>query len=352
MNTKKRRIIRNTLLSIFCVILLIMVILTLLLYSRVSSMMSIKKKADGLYTMNYKKNYHLDKVLKAGITNEDELFDYICDELYFGYKIESNVQKYGCSAFSTQTPSGNNLVGRNFDLSASDTLSLYTHPKNGYKSVSSVSTDMVSVGGTDGIKATSLKGRIALLSAPYIVLDGMNEKGLSASLLDTDRPVETHMNTNKPDIIISIAIRLILDRAKTVDEAINLLKQYDINTAHGWTQHIFVSDKNGKSAIIEWWKDEMKVVDYNVCTNFRMSNPSIEGNYSGICNRFDILDNALKEKSKNTVEESMMLLQFVRQNGYGSKTNWSVVFDLDDFKAYYVVNMKYDNMYKLDPKKF
>ena len=57
----------------------------------------------------------------------------------------------------------------------------------------------------------------------------------------------------------------------------------------------------------------MKVVKYAVCTNFRMSSQVFDGNYSRQCDRFDLLDNVLKEKTKNTVEDSMKLLESVKQ---------------------------------------
>lgn len=348
----KRKVVKNILLGFFGLLLLVITITGCILGGRISSMMSIKKKADGLYTMNYKQNYHLDKALKADISDTEELYNFISKEMYFGAKLDLNLSGYACSAFTTTSPDGKVLVGRNFDLKGTDTLCLYTHPKNGFKSVSTVSTDILSVGGDNEITERSFKGRIALLASPYICVDGMNEKGVSAALLDMDNIGETHMATEKPDLIVSLAIRLILDKASNVDEAVKLLEQYDIQTAHGQTQHIYISDKTGKSVIVEWFLGKMKVVEYNVCTNFRMSKPSYEGNYSGQCDRFDKLDSALKEKNVNTVKESFSLLESVKQNGFGTYTIWSVVFNLTDFTVDYVVNMDYDHIYHLNPRKF
>lgn len=346
---KKRRIIKYTILSFFLLIMITFATFSVILHSRITSMMSIKKKGESLYTMNYKKNYHLDKALKAGITNEEELLDFICDEMFFGYKIDADFSKYGCSAFLTKTPNGDNIVCRNFDLLGTDTLSVYTNPSNGYASVSTVSTDMVGVGGKDGLKETSLKGRIALLASPYIAVDGVNEKGLSASLLDMCYG-ETHMLSDKPDIIITMAIRLLLDKAANIEEAINLLKQYNIHSAHGSTQHIFIADKSGRSVIVEWYKLEMNIVEYNCCTNFVMSEPIITS-YTGLCDRFDIIDGALKEKNINTIEESMDLLEKVKQKSSSTHTIWSVIYNLNDFSVNYCVDLNYDDMYHLNPKK-
>ena len=310
-------------------------------------MMSIKHVGADVYTMHYKQNYHLDKAIKAGLKEEADLYDFIGKEMFFGYKINVDVSRYACSAFATESPDGKKIVGRNFDYSiGSDTLCLYTHPKGGYASISTVSTDMLGVGEGSGAATKSLMGRIALLAAPYIAVDGVNEKGLSASLLD-QQDGETHMYTDKPDLIVTLAIRLLLDKTATVNEAVELLKEYDIQSAHGCTQHIFIADKSGASAIVEWAYGKMYVLDYNVCTNFRMSSPIIDGEYNGHCDRFDFLDESLKSKPKNTEEESMQLLKGALQK----HSQWSVVYNLDDFSADYVVNKDFENVYHIDAKK-
>ena len=351
MEKKRNRSIRIAALSLAGAILITVIAAGVILFGRIASMLSIRHIGGDLYTMNYHQEYHLDKALDAGIENEAELLSFICDDMLFGYQIDGNLSKYGCSAFTVPTPDGKCLAGRNLDLKGSDALCLYTHPKEGYASVSTVSTDMIAVGEGNEFATTSLLGRAALLTAPYMGLDGMNEKGLTASLLDTNDYFETHMTTDNPDITVTMAIRLLLDRAATVDEAIELLGKYDIHTGHGWTQHIFIADANGDAAVVEWFIDEMKVVRYPVCTNFRMSSKVFDGNYSGHCERFDLLDDALKRKPENTAEDAMKLLEAVRQDT-GTFTEWSVVFNLTDFSADYVVNMDYDNVYHLDPRVF
>lgn len=341
------RIIKVSLLSLATTFLITLFASSIILSTRLESMMTIKHVGADLYTMHYKKDYKLDKAIKAGLKEEDDLYKFISKEVFFGIKFKNNSFNYACSAFATENSDGDKIVGRNFDYSiGSDTLCLYTHPKGGYASISTVSTDMVAVGEGSGFATKSLTGRALLLAAPYIAVDGVNEKGLSASLLDQNDG-ETHMDTGKPKILVTLAIRLLLDKTSTVDEAINMLSKYDIQSAHGCTQHIFLSDLSGKSAIVEWHKNEMIVIDYHVCTNFRMSRTSLHGDYSKQCDRFDFLDNSLKEKQVNSEEESMVLLQGVLQK----HCQWSVVYNLTDFTADYAVNKEYDNVYHIDAKK-
>lgn len=350
---KTKKIIKITALSLAAVILVSLITAGVVLSGRIASMMSIRRVGDDLYTVNYQQDYHLDKALNAEIKNENELLRFICDDMFFGYRIEGNLQKYGCSAFLTPTPDGKYLAGRNFGLGGSDTLCLYTHPQGGYAAVATVSTDMIAVGQGNEYEPESLWGRAALLAAPYMGVDGMNEKGLTASLLDVDYG-EEHMHTDNPDLTVTMAIRLLLDRAATVEEAVELLRGYDIHTGHGWTQHIFVADANGDAAVIEWHNEKMRVTESPVCTNFRLSDKTFEGNYKGACDRFDLLDKALKEQPENTAEDSMKLLEDVRQGftEYNIFTEWSVVFHLSDFTVDYAVNMDYGTVYHLDPRAF
>lgn len=348
MKQKGKRILKITALSLAGLLAVTVLTAGIILYGRIASMLSIKHIGNDLYTMHYHQNYHLDKALAAEIKNEEDLLKFVCDDIFFGYQIDSNLSKYGCAAFFTPTPDGKYLAGRNFDLDGSDTLCLYTHPKDGYASISTVSTDMIAVGEGNDYATTSFMGRAALLAAPYMGVDGMNEKGLTASLLDTDRHSETHLTTERPDLTVSMAIRLLLDRAATVDEAIALLAQYDINTSHGWTQHIFLADANGDAAVAEWYNDEVKAVRYPVCTNFRLLEWQSEEDYEGHCNRFDVLDQSLKEKPAHTAEDSMKLLEAVKQND----TIWSAVFHLTDFSVDYAVNRDYKHVYHINPQVF
>ena len=70
---------------------------------------------------------------------------------------------------------------------------------------------------------------------------------------------ETHQQTDKPDLTTTTAIRLLLDRAATVDEAISLLRQYDMNSSIGLAHPLSLSDASGKRVVVEYVDDEMLV---------------------------------------------------------------------------------------------
>ena len=350
---KAATVLKRIFLAVSALILTIVIIAGAALGGRVMSMASIKHVGSDLYTMNFHQDYHLDKALSAGLTTEEQLLEFVCNEMFFGYGVDANLSKYACSAFITPTPDGDFIVGRNFGLGGSDTLSVYTHPKGGYASVSTVSTDIMGVGANSDIKTDDLYGRAVMLAAPYLAADGMNEKGLFAALLDID-PIEIHTDNGKPDLMTTLAVRLLIDRAATCDEAVELLSQYDMHSVHGSAQHIFIADASGRAAVVEWHKNEMKVVESPVCTNFRMSAKNLEHDKSGQCERFDLLTDALAKKKENTPDDAMKLLEAVKQEyaEYSIFTEWSIVCNLNEFTYDICLNMDYDNVYRLNPRDY
>ena len=73
-------------------------------------------------------------------------------------------------------------------------------------------------------------------------LDGMNKMGLVVADLMAGDQEETRQNTEKPDLTTTTAIRLLLDKAADVDEAIVLLGQYDMNASIGSAHRLSVAD--------------------------------------------------------------------------------------------------------------
>ena len=350
--SKAGKIVKITLLSVLGVLVAAIAAAGIILSGRIATMASVKYVGSDLYTMNFQQDYHLEKALDSNIKSESDLLRFICDDMFFGYQVDANLEKYACSAFVTKTPDGRYLGGRSFGLGGTDTICVYTHPGDGYASISTVSTDMLNVGEGNAFSTTSLEGRAALLAAPYIPMDGMNEKGLFTALLDLDMG-ETHMNTGNRDLTVTMAVRLLIDRAATVDEAIELLKNYDIHTGHGWTQHLFVGDANGDGAVIEWHKGQMKVAKSPICTNFRLTSKLAQEDPTGMCERFDILNDAIGKHPENTPDDAMDMLEAVKQEFDNNiHTEWSIVYHLTDFSMDISVDMDFDNVYHLDIKDF
>lgn len=222
---------------------------------------SIEKLGEELYSMEYTGDYGFDAFLAQGGADVDsEVANYLVTFFSRGfYKIKSDVQpgEFGCSSIYTQGEQGTIIFGRNYDWEERQIMIVHIKPEDGYESISSCCLD--SLGFSENYSPDgSMMERIQALAAIYFPLGGMNEKDLVVDLLEEDT-AETHQQTDKPDLTTTTAIRLLLDRAATVDEAISLLRQYDMNSSIGLAHPLSLSDASGKRVVVEYVDDEMLV---------------------------------------------------------------------------------------------
>ena len=104
----------------------------------------------------------------------------------------------------------------------SPALFVKTAPSNGYRSISMVNLAYIGFG--EDKLPTGLLDSFFCLAAPYVPLDGVNEKGVAVGVLLIDTE-PTNQQTEKVDITTTTAIRMILDQAATVEEALTLLRE-------------------------------------------------------------------------------------------------------------------------------
>ncbi|MBX8800784.1 linear amide C-N hydrolase [Ochrobactrum sp. MR28] len=132
--------------------------------------------------------------------------------------------------------------------------------------------------GENSIKWTSKYGSVIASGYDIATTDGMNEEGLSASVLwlvESDYP---EFNKDKPGLTIAAWAQYVLDNYATVEEAVTALKDepFTIVTdkvpgeSRLATLHLSISDASGDSAIIEYI-DGKQVIhhsrEYQVMTN-------------------------------------------------------------------------------------
>lgn len=151
---------------------------------------------------------------------------------------------FGCSTLAVESPEGERIFGRNFDWNHCDALIVKSTPDSGYASISTVNTNFI-----QGISFSSLPDKAKALIALYAPLDGMNEKGLAVSVNMISDGSTISQNTEKPDITTTTAIRLLLNKASTVDEAIELLKGYDFHASMDFMVHLAIADAGGNSVL-------------------------------------------------------------------------------------------------------
>jgi len=293
----------------------------------------IEKLENGLYAMEYSGDYGFDGFLaRGGAASDGEVADYLAAFLSRGfYKIGSDVQtgKFGCSTICTQDEHGTVFFGRNYDWTECQTMIVHTGPKDGYESISTCCLDFLGFS-EDYTPDGSMMERMQTLAAIYVPLDGMNEKGLVVADLMAGDNEETHQRTDKPDLTTTTAIRLLLDRAANVDEAIALLGQYDMNSSIGSAHHLSIADASGKSVVVEYVDGEMLVTETKVVTNHYLSNCEKQGVGSDQSHiRFDTLSACTGPAGEMDVRdmlESVAQKNYPQTEGSYEKTVWSIVY--------------------------
>jgi len=293
---------------------------------------SIEKLSDHLYSMEYEGDYGFSGFLeRGGAASSEELGTYIAEVLSGGLvHFDLAALDFGCSTISAKLPGGGYGFGRNFDWNACTAMIIKAVPPDGYASVTTANLDFLGFG--DGFAPEGFLNKIFSLAAVYAPLDGMNEKGLCVAVLTINTPEETHQNTGKPNLTTTTAIRLLLDRAASVDEAVALLEQYDMHSDLGTMHHLAISDAGGRSVVVEYIDNIMHVTETPVVTNFFLTPGDVYGAGSKTSKqRYDILSQ-LHEETNGTMGMDQIKegLRAVRHSMFvkeGKTTQWSIVYN-------------------------
>ncbi len=213
-----------------------------------------------VYTMKVKGDFYLDDfVAQGGVKSDSELIDFITGKITKGL-IPMNISdpEIACSSFTAQTPEGDVLFGRNYDFSKTNTVIVTTEANKGrHASISTVDLQFLGIDVDSDVGG--LVDKIICLAAPYAPLDGINDAGVSCGIYMTyqggEKTIATDQDTDKPDFTSTTLLRLILDYADNVDEAVEIARSYDLHDSAGTSYHYMVADASGRSAILEWVGD-------------------------------------------------------------------------------------------------
>lgn len=317
--------------------------------NKISPDTSITKLEEDLSVVRYEGDYGFGNFLEqGGASSDEEVVEYVSSrlssnlpELLFGGN------PFGCSTLSVKNTEDGYLFGRNFDWNACNALIISSRPDEGYASISTVNMDFIQAGGLDiSILPDQVQAAIAL----YAPLDGMNEKGLAVSVNMIEDTDTIEQNTDKPDITTTTAIRLLLDQAADVEEALDLLNQHDLHASMGMMIHLALADAEGNSVAVEYVNNEMVVTQTPVVTNFYLA----EGEKYGIGStqshtRYDLLQEALTDKQTMTETDVRDALDSVSKDNFGEfeSTEWSIVMNQHTKEVTYYHRENYDNGYSL-----
>lgn len=308
------------------------------------SMVDLEGDKGRIYEITYDVDYKLDAALQFGIDGTTRLTQFVAVYLLDtlpkkSAKSLSINYDAGCSAFAVpDKKTGNYLMGRNFDFNHLDKnknrimiplIAVHTAPQGGKKSVSFV--DGLFIQYTSGFYTDKTSDLSMLMALPYLLLDGINEDGFAVSVLKLDGKQTIQTEAGKPNIFTTVAMRMLLDRASTVKEATEMLKEYNMCMDQDSTAsyHFFMADATGDYAIVEYTNsnlachpDKMEILTGNdtlrCVTNFYVSPTMAETEYGGKSEhgrtRYETLRaDLLKHNYQLTAKESMSLLKQVAQ---------------------------------------
>ena len=396
--TKPKRNLKKILLGVLAVIVVLLVVAVAAVFAvwhnEIGTVASIKMLRDrnddhldgAVYSMNVKGDFYLDDfVAQGGVKSDSELIGFITDNITHGVvDLNMSAPEIGCSSFTSTAENGDVLFARNYDFSKTNTMLVFTEANEGrHATISTVDLQFLGVDVDQNM--TSLMDKVICLAAPYAPLDGVNDAGVSCGIYMTyqggETTVATSQDTDKPDFTSTTLLRLILDYADNVEEAVEIASTYDLHDSANTSYHYMVADASGKSAILEWTTDgatdttdndgatrTLKVIyndqdshigereaasDYQVITNFVLQ----PGYYDGVpaeekkgADRYDRLYEELQKTNALVADEqgAMDILSIVGRRSWNNDdsngcTVHSAVYNLTKKSVLWVSNENYDD---------
>ena len=379
------KLLRRIACALAALVIALAVAVFALWHNELATLASFQKLSDrdeahrdgAVYQINFSGDYSFDEFLsQGGASNDAELISFVTRSITKGIiPMHIKTSSIACSAFTADTQSGDRVFGRNYDFSATNTAIVYTDPGEGRHA--SYSTIDLSFLGLDADKDVETIGQKFLtLAAPYVPLDGINDAGVACGIFMSyqgeGKGTPTDTQTDRPDITSTTLLRLILDYADSVEDAVALAQQYDLHDSASSCFHYMVADSTGRSAILEWvgtdadhdadgaqrqlnvlWNDTDALsdsADWQVVTNFIKTPGYYDGTTAEMkgLDRYEHLTAALRETDGIVADKdaAMDLLASVGRRTWNnddsnSNTVHSVVYDLTDKSVLWVGNEHY-----------
>lgn len=237
---------------------------------------------------------------------------------------------FGCSLFATND-AADPLFARNFDWDPAPAMLLFTDPDDGYAAAAMV--DLSYLGVTDPAGEAD-----KLVDAPLLPFDGMNEKGLAIGLAAVD-DAQPGSRPDRPTVGSVRIIRLVLDTAATVEEAIQVFENHNIDFDGGPPLHYLVADATGKSVAIEFVDGKVVALPAQAAVNFTLSGTDETTRRTD--NRYRTTTDGLTPDMD--WRAAMDLLNDVQQG----HTQWSVVYSLKTRTVHVATDKQFDRVHEL-----
>ena len=318
---------------------------------------SFRQINDDLWIMEYKCDYGLDELLEGGCSNIMDAVKFLQKKVKTSTLLPNPTHGgFACSTYNAKNENGDYLFARNFDYKKAPCVVCWSAPEKGYKSLNVIDSTFF-LHGTEHFTLKDKKKPYRILGAPYMAMDGINEKGFSIGVLEI-KSKATKQNTGRKPIITTVAIRAALDKCESVDEAIELFSSFDMHDSLFINYHYQLADAMGNSAIIEYVDNKMHVIrqdkkdDNLILTNYFLTEGGDNHDGRGY-DRYNRIRDRLKETDGVLTEkEAMRLLSRCRLNyqhpllGHQVITLWSAVYNCTQKSMLLCAGMDYSKKYK------
>ena len=347
---KLKKILKRTSVAILLVLFVLSVTLVIVYWNELRSLNSIEKLEDHpFYRMTYYGDYGFDEFLETGATSDKELEQFVTRRLTHGLPLDLGVADGGCTVFMVRNEHGEVMFCRNYDFPYTPVMQLFTSPDTGFRSVSTIELDFL--GYSKEYEPSGInKDSVYALATPFMPWDGMNEKGVAIALLAVP---EAHgpNDDGKVTLGTTTMIRLVLDKASTVKEAVELMKQYNIYFSAGVCCHYLIADASGDSVLVEFWDGELQTIttqeNFQVASNFIAYNDLNIGEGFNEFERYETAMNRIAENGNMLTEQQAIALLAevgIRYNGE-DKLQWSVVYNLTNRTGKIFLHRDTDNIF-------
>jgi hypothetical protein len=286
-----------------------------------------------LYTMTLTNDYHRSDSVPIGSL-----------ELRRAPVLQGSAPGWGCSLFASFADPQSMLYGRNYDWEYSPALLLFTRPSKGYASVSMIDIAFLGFSKQQAamLDKMPLEKRLALLQAPFLPFDGMNDQGLVVGMAAVP-PGNVPDDPKKPTVGSLGVIREMLDHAASVDEAVKILQSYNIDFTGGPPVHYLIADAHQHAALVEFYSGKVFVIEneskWHAATNFLVAQAGEDP--KGWCSRYDLITKQLSEGDAFSKQDALALLESVSQ----SNTQWSMVYDYSHLTVQAAMNHDYNKVH-------
>ncbi|MDO5434984.1 MAG: linear amide C-N hydrolase [Clostridia bacterium] len=331
---------------------------------RLQTIASIQKLSDyddglNLYSMEVFYDYDIDDLTPTGELDDEGMVALLLNEALPGIPVQITAPDFGCTAFTLKADDGKVYMGRNYDFKYdTSAMMCHCHPKDGYSSV--CFSALSNLGMNDPFESETTMA--AMLAAPLIPLDGMNEKGLAIAVLTL--PSEpTRQHNGNPILTTPVLIRLVLDRCATTQEAVDMIARYDYMATSGRDYHYYITDASGDGRVVEWDCEKedrpMVVTPLRTITNYfamyedRVISGQQNGMYGQGKERRDkveaVIGAAGTAAEKETAWDAAKAASTAPDpESIISNTQWTVVYNITDLTHEFTLHRHWEDRFSFD----